>query len=75
MLFGMRPIIEAINAGKEIDKIFIQTALSGELWFDLEPGATALHEEHDPVEFPAGGWHRDRMQREYSPQAIRNVAD
>lgn len=35
MLFGMRPIIEAINAGKEIDKIFIQTGLTGELWFEL----------------------------------------
>ena len=36
MLFGMRPIIEAINAGKELDKIFIQTGLTGELWFELK---------------------------------------
>ena len=30
MVFGIRPILEAIAAGKEIDKIFIQNALHGE---------------------------------------------
>lgn len=33
-----------------------------------------VHQEHDPVAIPAGT-HEVRRQREYSPQAIRNVAD
>lgn len=30
LLFGIRPIIEAITTGKEIDKLFIQNGLAGE---------------------------------------------
>ena len=30
-IFGIRPVIEAIEAGKEIDKIFVKKDLSGEL--------------------------------------------
>lgn len=52
MLFGMRPIIEAINAGKEIDKIFIQTGLSGDLWFDLKKLIQnySIPVQHVPIE-------------------------
>ncbi|RNC83499.1 MAG: 23S rRNA (guanosine(2251)-2'-O)-methyltransferase RlmB [Winogradskyella sp.] len=35
-IFGIRAIIEAINSGKEIDKIFIQKGLKGELFQELE---------------------------------------
>lgn len=35
MLFGTRPIIEAINSGKEIDKLFIQKGLSNPLIKEL----------------------------------------
>ena len=35
MLFGRRPIIEAIRAGKTFDKLFIQKSLSGELATEL----------------------------------------
>jgi 23S rRNA (guanosine2251-2'-O)-methyltransferase len=31
LIFGLRPIIESINAGKEIDKLLIQSGLKGEL--------------------------------------------
>ncbi len=34
-IFGIRAIIEAINAGKEIDKVFIQKEAQGELMQDL----------------------------------------
>jgi 23S rRNA (guanosine2251-2'-O)-methyltransferase len=34
-IFGIRAIIEAINAGKEIDKVFIQTDAQGELMQEL----------------------------------------
>lgn len=32
------------------------------------------HEEHDTVKLPPGGY-RIRIQKEYAPEAIRNVAD
>ena len=31
LIFGLRPIIEALRSGKEIDKLLIQTGLKGEL--------------------------------------------
>lgn len=34
-IFGMRTIIEAINSGKEIDKILIKKGLQGELYYEL----------------------------------------
>lgn len=34
-IFGIRAIIEAIQAGKEVDKVFIQKDISGELMKDL----------------------------------------
>ena len=34
-IFGIRPVIEAIESGKEIDKIFIKKDLSGELAAEL----------------------------------------
>jgi 23S rRNA (guanosine2251-2'-O)-methyltransferase len=35
-IFGIRAIIEAINAGKTIDKVFLQKELKGELFVELE---------------------------------------
>jgi len=35
-IFGIRSVIEAINAEKTIDKVFLQKGLSGELFNDLE---------------------------------------
>ncbi len=37
-------------------------------------GATFVHEEHGPVTLPPGDY-KVVIQREYSPEAIRNVAD
>lgn len=36
IIFGLRPVIEAINAGKEIDKILIQNGLHSELFGELK---------------------------------------
>ena len=36
LIHGIRPVIEAIEAGQEIDKIFIQKGLSGSLSFQLK---------------------------------------
>jgi 23S rRNA (guanosine2251-2'-O)-methyltransferase len=35
MIFGLRPIIEAIRAGKEIDRLFVQSGLKNELFAEL----------------------------------------
>lgn len=35
-IFGIRAVIEAINAGKTIDKVFIQKGLQGELFKELD---------------------------------------
>jgi len=34
-VFGFRPVIEAIDAGKEVEKIFLKTGLQGELYREL----------------------------------------
>ncbi len=35
LIFGIRAIVEAIQSGKEVDKVFIQKEISGELMKDL----------------------------------------
>jgi len=40
----------------------------------LAESATIVHEEHGPVTLPRGGY-AIRIQREYSPQEIRQVVD
>lgn len=35
-IFGLRAVIEAINSGKTIDKVFIQKGLKGDLFHELE---------------------------------------
>jgi 23S rRNA (guanosine2251-2'-O)-methyltransferase len=36
MIIGMRPLMEAIDAGKEIDKVLVQQGLKGELFSELK---------------------------------------
>ncbi|MDO4225061.1 MAG: 23S rRNA (guanosine(2251)-2'-O)-methyltransferase RlmB [Bergeyella zoohelcum] len=35
-IFGLRPVIEAIEAGKTIDKIFVQNGLQGQIYIELK---------------------------------------
>lgn len=46
MIFGLRPIIEAVESGKEIEKIFIKRELGGELAQQLW---NLVHERQIPV--------------------------
>lgn len=47
----------------------------GRVFLDLSAGpAVVVHEEHAPIELPAGSY-RVIRQREYQPDAIRIVAD
>lgn len=48
--------------------------LAGEIFVKLPSGGAVTHQEHSRVELPAGNYRVSR-QREYSPEAIRNVAD
>jgi len=47
-IFGIRAIIEAIHAGKTIDKVFIQKGLRGDLFNELD---TLLRKHHISVSF------------------------
>jgi len=61
-------IAQVIECG---DGLFLHVSDPG---ISLTGGAMFLHEEHGPVTLPAGNY-RIRIQREYSPEAIRNVID
>lgn len=56
MIFGIRPVIEAINAGKEVEKVLVQKGLRSENFKDL----MALLKERDfPYQFvPIEKMHR-----------------
>jgi 23S rRNA (guanosine2251-2'-O)-methyltransferase len=43
LIFGLRPIIEALRAGKEIERLFVQTGLKNELFGEL----MSLLKKHD----------------------------
>ncbi len=47
-VFGIRPVIEAINAGKEIDRVFIQNGLRAELFQEL---MVLLKQDNIPYRF------------------------
>ncbi|MDO5978023.1 23S rRNA (guanosine(2251)-2'-O)-methyltransferase RlmB [Flavivirga spongiicola] len=51
-IFGIRAIIEAINAGETIDKVFLQKGLKGELFSELETllRKNSINSSYVPVE-------------------------
>ncbi len=51
-----------------------ETANSAERWLRVHVRATLTHQEHGAIALPAGDY-RVVRQREYSPEAIRQVAD
>jgi hypothetical protein len=46
----------------------------GEAWLQLPEGGRVVHEEHHAIALPRG-WYRVVRQREYTPGAVRVVAD
>lgn len=50
------------------------TTLAGELFVSLPAGGLVTHQEHSAIRLPVGHYRISR-QREYSPEAIRNVED
>tara|TARA_R110002049_G_scaffold993_3_gene7181 strand:- start:59472 stop:60209 length:738 start_codon:yes stop_codon:yes gene_type:complete len=51
-IFGIRAVIEAINADETIDKVFLQKGLKGELFSELESllNRSAVNKSYVPVE-------------------------
>ena len=43
MIFGLRPVMEAIDAGREISKVLLRTGLEGDMYREL----TAMMRRHD----------------------------
>lgn len=55
--------------------LFATTSDAVDRWLRVGPkGATLVHDEHGAITLEPGVY-RTRIQREYSPEAIRNVAD
>ncbi|MCC6600528.1 MAG: 23S rRNA (guanosine(2251)-2'-O)-methyltransferase RlmB, partial [Crocinitomicaceae bacterium] len=42
-IIGIRPLMEAIRSGKDIDKIFVQKGLKGELFHELKALMNEFH--------------------------------
>ena len=56
-------------------ELFTTTADAVDRWLRVGPnGATLTHDEHGAIVLPPGTY-RQRIQREYSPEQIRNVCD
>lgn len=47
---------------------------AGVTWIEAQQAVELLHQEHDPIRLKKG-WYRKVQQMEYTPGAIRNVAD
>lgn len=65
-----------IGALKRGDKAFRQGTLEGnpEHFIHLRGNRKLIHDEHDPIDIPAGTYHVV-IQRQYEAGAIRNVQD
>lgn len=50
------------------------STLAGEIFVNLKVPAKVTHDEHSTIDLPVGNYRISR-QREYSPEAIRNVND
>jgi 23S rRNA (guanosine2251-2'-O)-methyltransferase len=48
LLFGTRPVMEALNSGKEIEKVLVQVGLKGDTWHELK---NLLHKKQIPFQF------------------------
>ena len=51
-IFGIRAIVEAINSGKTIDKVFLQKGLQGDLFIELESlvNKKSINKSYVPIE-------------------------
>lgn len=62
------------HAIHELDKVDVFVKSDGTMYLQVKEGADLKHEEHGTITLPAGNYERV-IQREYSPEEIRNVLD
>lgn len=62
------------HAIHDIESVDVFVKEDGTMYLGVKQDAALRHEEHGTITVPAGNWERV-VQREYSPEAIRNVAD
>lgn len=67
---------EATGHSHAIDAVFgnLHLDLDGRCYLHMEAAGQLVHEEHGAIGL-SPGWFEVTRQREYSPEAIRNVAD
>ncbi|WP_411768641.1 23S rRNA (guanosine(2251)-2'-O)-methyltransferase RlmB [Winogradskyella sp. A3E31] len=79
-IFGIRAIIEAINSGKSIDKVFLQKGLRGELFQELEGliRSEKINSSYVPIEklnrLSKGGNHQGAA-AQISPVGFHSIDD
>jgi len=64
----------AITLGEAVEYTMEQAGAAVRRFLDVVSSATVKHEEHAAIPLPAGVY-EIVQQREYTPEAIRNVAD
>lgn len=63
------------HAIEELESVEVFVKADGTMYLKVsKDGADLRHEEHGTITLPAGNYERV-LQREYSPEAIRNVQD
>jgi hypothetical protein len=62
------------HAIHELDKVDVFVKGDGTMYLGVKEEAALQHEEHATITLPPGNYERT-IQREYSPEEIRNVAD
>ena len=63
------------HAIHDLESVDAFVGAGGELYLSVkEEGVTLRHEEHGAIALPPGNYERT-IQREYSPESIRNVLD
>ena len=62
------------HAIHDLDHVDVYVGAEGQLYLRVKEAVDLKHEEHDTIAIPPGNYERV-IQREYSPEAIRNVAD
>ncbi len=62
------------HAIHDLDSVDVFVTGDGVMYLQVKEEAKLQHEEHGMIALPPGNYERT-IQREYSPEAIRNVAD
>ncbi len=62
------------HAIHDLESVDVFVNAEGTMYLQVKEEAKLQHEEHGTVLLPPGNYERT-IQREYSPEAIRNVAD